>query len=188
MSRTWSSPDHARSKHIEDRSSSHALKVVIPSSAPNSRLDWICFLPRKFVLLVVGIGCLPCTWANDERPLADEVSRLKAADVSIKQLLFKHRMLQANVLLQVSPLSPDLQERQTIPWRHFGSLLRLKEQDRTVSQVEVDEVLRLYCDVSLGHRLRRGCSKGLSSLPCVTKLPKFLPTMQCHVAPLRSSN
>ena len=25
-------------------------------------------------------------------------------------------------------------------------------------------------------------------LPCVTKLPKFRPTMQCHVAPLRESN
>jgi hypothetical protein len=25
-------------------------------------------------------------------------------------------------------------------------------------------------------------------LPCVTKLPKFLPTMQCHVAPFRRSN
>lgn len=24
--------------------------------------------------------------------------------------------------------------------------------------------------------------------PCVTKLPKFLPTTQCHVAPLRESN
>lgn len=27
-----------------------------------------------------------------------------------------------------------------------------------------------------------------SNSPCVTKLPKFLPTTQCHVAPLRESN
>ena len=28
----------------------------------------------------------------------------------------------------------------------------------------------------------------IEHLPCVTKLPKFLPTTQCHVAPLRESN
>lgn len=30
------------------------------------------------------------------------------------------------------------------------------------------------------------CGEG--SLPCVTKLPKFRPTMQCHVGPFLSSN
>lgn len=31
--------------------------------------------------------------------------------------------------------------------------------------------------------------KGLTdNVPCVTKLPKFLPTMQCHVAPFLASN
>jgi len=30
--------------------------------------------------------------------------------------------------------------------------------------------------------------RGTIHIPCVTKLPKFLPTMQCHVAPFRLSN
>lgn len=56
-----------------------------------------------------------------------------------------------------------------------------------MTQIEVDEVLRLYSIVSIvevstyGHHFKE-------TIPCVTKLPKFLPTMQCHVAPLRSSN
>lgn len=53
-----------------------------------------------------------------------------------------------------------------------------------MTQVEVDEVLGL-CTESLVLNLS---SRLQGTLPCVTKLPKFLPTMQCQVTPLRSSN
>jgi hypothetical protein len=36
--------------------------------------------------------------------------------------------------------------------------------------------------------MRVGPDEPASNVPWVTKLPKFLPTMQCHVAPLRLSN
>ena len=66
-------------------------------------------------------------------------------------------------------------------------LLRLEQQDRAVSEVEVDEVLGL-CSLSAVLRLSVAQSKVYRVLPWVTKLPKFRPTMQCQVAPLRSSN
>ena len=31
-------------------------------------------------------------------------------------------------------------------------------------------------------------SRDWTTIPCVTKLPKFLPTIQCHVAPALESN
>ena len=63
-----------------------------------------------------------------------------------------------------------------------ASLLGLEEKDRAVSEVEVNEVLGFCTGLSGGSRF-----DGII-LPCVTKLPKFLPTTQCHVAPLRESN
>ncbi|KAG9755220.1 hypothetical protein KCU59_g33, partial [Aureobasidium melanogenum] len=57
-------------------------------------------------------------------------------------------------------------------------------QDGAVTQVEIDEVLGL-CIESLVLNVP---SRLQGTLPCVTKLPKFLPTMQCQVTPLRSSN
>ncbi len=61
--------------------------------------------------------------------------------------------------------------------------LGLEQQDRNMSQVEVDEVFRLCCSVS-----SRARSQLQPFSPCVTKLPKFLPTMQCQVAPFLWSN
>lgn len=53
-----------------------------------------------------------------------------------------------------------------------------------MAKVEVDEVLGLCLRVS-----RDVLDEGeILTVPWVTKLPKFLPTIQCHVAPFRSSN
>jgi hypothetical protein len=69
----------------------------------------------------------------------------------------------------------------------IGSLLGLEEQDGTVSEVEVNEVFGLCINCG---RLAVGLVTWKTDryIPWVTKLPKFLPTMQCHVAPLRVSN
>lgn len=68
--------------------------------------------------------------------------------------------------------------------RVTDDLLRLEKQNSAVTEVEVDEVLRLCDGISIGF-----ASRGIRArVPCVTKLPKFLPTMQCHVAPFLSSN
>jgi hypothetical protein len=56
-----------------------------------------------------------------------------------------------------------------------------------VAEIEVDEVLRL-CDSRVSRVGSRALLSLRVSLPWVTNEPKFLPTMQCHVAPLRSSN
>lgn len=53
-----------------------------------------------------------------------------------------------------------------------------------MSQVEINEMLRLCKIVS--HPVRPRLEG--QDIPCVTKLPKFLPTMQCQVAPFLSSN
>lgn len=66
----------------------------------------------------------------------------------------------------------------------FTLLLSLEQKDGAVTQVEVDEVLGLCINSSVSSVF----SRLWSTLPCVTKLPKFLPTMQCQVTPLRSSN
>lgn len=67
-------------------------------------------------------------------------------------------------------------------------LLCLEEQNGAVPKVEVDEVFRL-CNLDGVVSRRSGkLSSQSSNSPCVTKLPKFLPTTQCHVAPLRESN
>lgn len=55
-----------------------------------------------------------------------------------------------------------------------------------MAEVEVEEVLRLWGAPSVRRPVAAGL--GWGHIPCVTKLPKFLPTMQCHVGPLRSSN
>lgn len=49
--------------------------------------------------------------------------------------------------------------------------------------IEVDKVLGFCGGLEISCPDLRACR-----LPCVTKLPKFLPTTQCHVAPLRESN
>jgi len=74
------------------------------------------------------------------------------------------------------------------------NLLGLEQQDGAVSKVEVDEVFRLCIRgcVSIEHPVSGIVCHVMGSLdsnvPWVTKLPKFRPTMQCHVGPLRSSN
>lgn len=54
-----------------------------------------------------------------------------------------------------------------------------------MSEIEVDEMFGFCRRVSSISVSR--CDDG-TSIPWVTKLPKFRPTMQCHVGPLRSSN
>ena len=76
-----------------------------------------------------------------------------------------------------------------------------------MAEVKVDEVFGLYVasfssaigeaqiSQTKGHHDRgdtvEGCvgdREGKHSIPCVTKLPKFRPTMQCQVGPFLSSN
>ena len=61
-----------------------------------------------------------------------------------------------------------------------------------MAEVEVDEVFR-FCSGLVSPRLKQVHDSQLQRgrvrfVPCVTKLPKFLPTMQCHVAPFFESN
>lgn len=65
------------------------------------------------------------------------------------------------------------------------NLLCLEEQDGAVTEIEVDKMLRFWTGSAYALRL---VSFARWQLPCVTKLPKFRPTTQCHVAPLRESN
>ncbi len=61
-----------------------------------------------------------------------------------------------------------------------------------MAQVEVYEVLRLCGRANGPGQIQVGsrgvAARGWSNIPCVTKLPKLRPTMQCHVGPFRSSN
>lgn len=66
-------------------------------------------------------------------------------------------------------------------------LLCLEEKDGAVSEVEVDKVLG-FCGGSQSVSGSPSRSGERTSIPWVTKLPKFRPTMQCHVGPFRSSN
>lgn len=67
----------------------------------------------------------------------------------------------------------------------YRVLLGLEKQDCAVSEIEVDEVFRLCLRLSIYARYASKLKNPSLFLPCVTKLPKFLPTTQCHVAPLR---
>lgn len=87
-------------------------------------------------------------------------------------------------VLYISHVIRTADETGQSPARLKARLLGLEQQYRAVAEVEVDEVLRLCREVSYGVR-RSGDDV---DRPWVTKLPKFLPTMQCQVAPFRSSN
>ncbi len=65
-------------------------------------------------------------------------------------------------------------------------LLRFKKKYGAVTEVEIDEML-CFCRFLLALFPRSFFFHG-APIPCVTKLPKFRPTMQCHVAPARESN
>lgn len=55
-----------------------------------------------------------------------------------------------------------------------------------MAKVEIYKVLR-FCGV-LAYSILWFLFEFSARLPCVTKLPKFLPTTQCHVAPALESN
>ena len=62
-------------------------------------------------------------------------------------------------------------------------LLSLEEQYGDMAEVEVDEVFRFCVGFSMVPDTHYPAYS-----PWVTKLPKFRPTMQCHVAPFFASN
>jgi len=68
-------------------------------------------------------------------------------------------------------------------------LLCLEQQNGNMAKVEVDEVLRL-CEQGSVRASTSSNPYGphMDISPCVTKLPKFRPTMQCQVAPFFESN
>lgn len=55
-----------------------------------------------------------------------------------------------------------------------------------MAEVEIYKVLR-FCEI-LAYSILWLLFGFSACPPCVTKLPKFLPTMQCHVAPALESN
>ncbi len=83
-----------------------------------------------------------------------------------------------------------------VPWsirthqlRHVNGSLCFEEEDSTVSEVEVDEMFRLCSKkINESYKIIDASTSEGGWIPWVTKLPKFLQTIQCHVGPFRSSN
>jgi hypothetical protein len=85
-------------------------------------------------------------------------------------------------VIETSPVRRDISSL-IGPGSRTHSSLGLEKQNCNVAEVEVDKVFRLCTVISTASTINHP-----DVIPCVTKLPKLRPTMQCQVAPFRWSN